>query len=93
MLTLGLTLFLVGMNLGGSLYTWNNARTLTTLVMGLVVLVGFGIWEWKGTANGVLSHELFNGGKEGGRTFALCIVLIFLEGVLLFSFIIFYPLM
>ena len=91
LLTLGLTLFLTGLNLGGGLYTWSNGRVLGTLIAGLVILAGFGVYEWKGTKSGILNHELFRGGKSAGRTFALCISLIFIEGILLFSYIIFYP--
>lgn len=93
LLTTGLTLFLVGLNLGGGLYTWKNARVLSTMVAGLVILVSFGLYEWKGTKTGILHHELFRGGKSAGRTFAICISLIFIEGILLFSYIIFYPVM
>lgn len=93
LLTTGLTLFLTGLNLGGGLYLWTNARVLGTLVTGLAILIGFGLYEWKGTQSGILNHELFRGGKTVGRTFALCISLIFIEGVLLFSYIIFYPTM
>lgn len=93
LLTTGLALFLTGLNLGGGLYAWTNSRVLGTLVAGLVILVGFGTYEWKVTKSGILNHELFRGGKSAGRTFALCIFLIFIEGVLLFSYIIFYPVM
>lgn len=91
LLTAGLTLFLTGLNLGGGLYSWTNARTLATLIAGLVILILFGVYEWKGTKTGILHHDLFRGGKAEGRTFALCVALIFIEGILLFSFIIFYP--
>lgn len=91
LLTTGLTLFLVGLNLGGNLYSWTNARTLSTMIIGLVTLIAFGIYEWKGTSTGILSHELFRGGKNKGRTFAICVILIFIEGIMLFSYIIFYP--
>lgn len=93
LLTTGLTLFLTGLNLGGGLYAWKNARVLSTLVAGLVILVGFGLYEWKGTKSGILNHELFRGGKSAGRTFAICISLMFIEGIMLFSYIIFYPVM
>lgn len=93
LLTTGLTLFLVGLNLGGGLYAWTNARVLSTLIIGLVVLISFGIYEWKGTKTGIMNHELFRGGKSAGRTFAICISLMFVEGILLFSYIIFYPVM
>lgn len=93
LLTIGLTLFLTGLNLGGGLYAWTNARVLATLIIGLITLICFGLYEWKGTKTGILNHELFRGGKDAGRTFAICISLIFVEGVLLFSYIIFYPVM
>lgn len=93
LLTTGLTLFLTGLNLGGGLYTWTSARVLSTLIIGLVILVAFGIYEWKGTTTGIMNHELFRGGKSAGRTFAICISLIFIEGIMLFSYIIFYPVM
>ena len=91
LLTTGLTLFLTGLNLGGGLFSWTNARTLATLIVGIVILLCFGVYEWKGTRTGILHHDLFHGGKSAGRTFAICIGLIFIEGILLFSYIIFYP--
>lgn len=91
LLTTGLTLFLTGLNLGGGLFPWTNARPIALIVVGLVILIGFGVYEWKGTKTGILNHELFKGGKAAGRTFAICISLIFIEGILLFSYIIFYP--
>ena len=91
LLTTGLTLFLVGLNLGGGLFPWTNSRVLATLIVGLMILIAFGVYEWKGTKTGILNHELFKGGKAAGRTFAICVGLIFIEGILLFSYIIFYP--
>lgn len=93
LLTTGLTLFLVGLNLGGGLYAWADARVISTLIIGFVILIGFGIYEWKGTKTGIMNHELFRGGKSAGRTFAICISLMFVEGIMLFSYIIFYPVM
>ena len=91
LLTIGLTLFLTGLNLGGGLFTWTNSRVLATLIIGIVILISFGVYEWKGTKTGILHHDLFRGGKAAGRTFAICVALIFIEGILLFSYIIFYP--
>lgn len=93
LLTVGLSLFLTGLNLGGGLYSWTNVRTLTTLVVGMALLVAFGVYEWKGTTTGILNHDLFKGGEAQGRTFAICVGLIFVEGVLLFAFVVFYPVM
>ena len=91
LLTAGLTLFLTGLNLGGGIFAWASATVLATLIVGIVILLAFGIYEWKFTKTGILHHDLFRGGKDGGRTFALCVGLIFIEGILLFAYVIFYP--
>ena len=64
---------------------------VTLLVVGAVLLVAFGVYEWKFTQSGILHHDLFREGKDKGRTFAICIGLIFIEGIVLFSYMIFYP--
>ncbi len=93
LLTTGLVLFLVGLNLGGSLYAWTSPRVLATMIIGIIILIIFGIWEWKGTKTGILHHELFQGENDRGRSFALYNALIFIEAILLFTFAIFYPIM
>lgn len=90
LLTSGLTLFSVGLSLGGGLYPWTDAHTLATLIVGFVVLVAFGVYEWKGTTSGILNHELFRGGKNKGRVFAICNGLMVVESILGFPFIVFY---
>ena len=87
----GLSLFLVGLNLGGDEYTWSSSRVLGTLISGLIILCCFGTYEWKGTSVGFLHHDLFRGDKAMGRTFAIAAWLIFAEGILLFSYIVFFP--
>jgi hypothetical protein len=72
LLTTGLTLLLTGLNLGGGLFAWTNARVLGTLVVGIATLLAFCLYEWK-------------------FTFALCLGLIFIEGIILFAYVIFYP--
>ncbi|KAJ9633594.1 hypothetical protein H2204_006800 [Knufia peltigerae] len=91
LLTVGLTLLLTGLNLGGGLYKWTNARVLATLIIGIVGLIAFGVYEWKGTSTGILHHGLFKGERHAGRTFSILIGLIAVEGLLLFAFVIFYP--
>ena len=91
LLLAGLTLFLTGLNLGGGIYDWSAAPVLVTLIIGIVVLIAFGVYEWKFTQTGIVHHDLFRGGKDRGHTFAICLGLIFVEGIMLFSYIIFYP--
>jgi hypothetical protein len=59
-------------------------------VIGLVLLVVFGLFEWKATESALLDHRLFEGGKNKGRTFALCMVLMCIEGIMLFAVAVFY---
>lgn len=94
LLAAGLSLLLVGLNLGDVFNNWTDRRVLVTLVLGIVLSISFGIYEWKGTTTGILHHDLFRGGPPGaGRTFLISVGLIFIEGTLLFSFVIFYPIL
>lgn len=93
LITVGLTLVLTGLNLGGGLYAWTDARTLSTLVVGIVFCIFFGIFEWKGTSSGILHHDLFRNGKANSRTFTICSCLFGVEAILMFSFTIFYPIL
>lgn len=89
-LVIGLTLLLAGLNLGGAQFAWTAAPVLSTLLIGIFSLIVFGIYEWKGTKIGILHHELFTH-SHSLRTFIICLTLMFVEGVLVFSFILFYP--
>ncbi|KAJ5365236.1 hypothetical protein N7517_008122 [Penicillium concentricum] len=91
LLTAGLTLLLTGLNLGGGLYPWASASVLAALITGILTLVAFGIYEWRFTTTGILHHDLFRGVNQTGCTFGICIGLIFIEGIFLFAYVIFYP--
>lgn len=86
----GLCLMLTGLGLGGGLYAWSNVRVLATLIIGIVVLVAFGLYEWKGTKIGVLDHEMFRHGIAS-RTFALCLPVAAIEGFVVYSYLVFAP--
>ena len=47
--TAGSVLFLVGINFGGRHYPWVSAATLCPLIIGVVLLVMFGLWEVYGS--------------------------------------------
>ncbi|EEU35375.1 uncharacterized protein NECHADRAFT_42708 [Fusarium vanettenii 77-13-4] len=55
----GLTLFLVGINYGDNPYEWTSEIVLGTMIPGALLLVMFGLWEWKGTSTGILPHAVF----------------------------------
>lgn len=89
--TAAITLFLVGLNLGEGDLPWAHEKVLVPMIVGLVTLVAFGCYEWKGTKTGIAHHDMFQPGKNSGKNYALFLVLMFIEGIMLFSFVIFYP--
>ena len=93
LLTAGLALFLACLNIGSESEAWVSTQVLTTVIIGIVVLAVFAVYEWKGTQTVILHHDLFRGGRDRGGTFSICVALIFIEGILLFSYILFYPAM
>lgn len=91
LLLLGLSVFLAGLNLGGGLYSWTSVRVLTTVISGAVVLLGFLLYEWRGTNTGILHHEIFNGADGTGRTAAISMFLIVVEAIMATAYYLFYP--
>ncbi|PGH27528.1 hypothetical protein AJ80_00769 [Polytolypa hystricis UAMH7299] len=41
----GFVVFLLGLSWGGSVYAWDSAHVISTIVVGFVVLVAFVLWE------------------------------------------------
>ncbi|KAH7089425.1 putative siderophore iron transporter [Paraphoma chrysanthemicola] len=93
LLTAAVTLLLVGLGLGGGQYSWSSSRVIATIVVGGVLAVAFGIYEWKGTRAGILHHDLFLPGRPNGRTFGICTGLFAVEAILIITFTIFYPIL
>ncbi|EGX52122.1 hypothetical protein AOL_s00043g512 [Orbilia oligospora ATCC 24927] len=76
----GLVLFLVGLQYGGNPYPWTSARVLCTLIIGAVLLISFGFYNGLIRKDGILYHALFE-----HRNFAICQVLSFVGGFVLFG--------
>lgn len=91
LLIAGAPLVIAGLNLGGNPYPWTSARTLAPLIVGIVCMITFAVYESWGTKTGVLHHDLFRGGKHVGGAFAILCILFFLEGAMFFSIAIWYP--
>lgn len=45
MVALGLLLFFMGLSWGGVLYAWDSAHVITTIVVGAMLLIAFGLYE------------------------------------------------
>lgn len=80
-----LVLLVVALQWSNNPYPWSNAHIIGPFVCSIVLLVAFGVWEWKGTSEGIMHHRLF-----GRRNFPLSIVVLFLEGLAFFTVVNFF---
>lgn len=78
--TAGLVIFLVGIDSGGNPYPWESARVIAMIVVGFVLLVVFGIWEWKGAKLGLFPRAVFK-----HRNFPVSLAAYFVEGMVINS--------
>ncbi|KAI9370659.1 fungal trichothecene efflux pump [Aspergillus egyptiacus] len=83
----GLILFMAGMQWGGYQYDWDSAHVLVPLILGLVLLVAFGLWEAYGAEYPIVPSRL----KQEPRTLGLTLVITFISGANFFSVLMFWP--
>ncbi|CAK7210145.1 hypothetical protein SBRCBS47491_000672 [Sporothrix bragantina] len=78
--TLGLLLFLLGLQYGGNPYPWTSPRVLSMIIVGVFLVLCCIIWEWKFVKDGMIPRSLFR-----HRNFAIAIGLNFIEGMVGFA--------
>lgn len=81
LLITGLVLFSFSLTSAISVYAWKSPQILAPLIVGSLLLAGFGIYEWKFTRTGMLHHDLFS----RGRNFAIAELCILAEGISFFA--------
>ncbi len=77
----GLVLFSFSLTSSISIYPWKSPHIIAPLVVGVALLAGFFIYEWKFTRTGMLHHDLFS----RGRNFVVAELCIFVEGMVFFA--------
>ncbi|KAJ2695893.1 hypothetical protein FB645_006342 [Coemansia sp. IMI 203386] len=55
----GIILFQLSLTWGGQDYPWKSAAVITTLILGILILVGFVLIEWKIPAEPIMPLRLF----------------------------------
>lgn len=78
---------LVGITAGGYTYRWSSAYVLCTLLTGLLLIISFVLWEWKGAKVPIVPKALFADQSIVGMAF----VVAFVAGMYYFSLINFFP--
>lgn len=87
LLLAGLLPLLMGLSWANNPYPVTSLYVIVPIAIGCVSFILFGLYEWKGRTDGLVHHELFS----QSRNFAICLVLIFVEGLIFFAFTIWLP--
>ena len=79
-MAIGIVLTLMGIAFGGNPFPWASGGVISPLLIGILSLIGLGIWEWKFAKHPFFAHELFV-----GKPFALLLFLTFIGGMSLYT--------
>jgi hypothetical protein len=80
---------LVALQSGGFTYPWASAYVLCPLIIGILLIIAFVVWEWKGAKNPMVPKEIF----AGQSIVALAFGIAFVSGMNLYSILNFLPLL
>ncbi|KAK8933021.1 Efflux pump dotC [Metarhizium anisopliae] len=69
----GMTIFILGMTWGGREYPWNSVQVITTMVIGVVVSIGFVLWQWKGPKYPLVPLHIFKSKIVNGACLTMAI--------------------
>ncbi|KAH6681504.1 major facilitator superfamily domain-containing protein [Halenospora varia] len=75
------TLMLLALDWAGGVYKWHDAHVVAPLTVGLVALVAFCAYEWKGRDDGLVAHVFF----RSGPNFPLSVGAFAIEGWIFYS--------
>ncbi|KZT61404.1 MFS general substrate transporter [Calocera cornea HHB12733] len=77
----GSAIALLAFDWSGGAYPWSSANVIAPLVIGLVLLVAFCLYEWLGRSDGIAAHVFF----QRGRNFPLSLFAFAVEGFIFYS--------
>jgi hypothetical protein len=80
---------LVALQSGGYTHPWKSAYVLSTLIIGLILIIAFCLWEWKGSKKPMIPREIF----AGQRIVALAFGIAFISGMNFYSALNFFPIL
>ncbi|KAK3393976.1 major facilitator superfamily domain-containing protein [Podospora didyma] len=75
------TLMLLALDWTGGAYEWSDPHVVAPLTIGLVLLVAFVLYEWKGRDDGLVAHVFFH----RDANFALSVFAFAVEGWIFYS--------
>lgn len=78
---------LVAIQAGGYDAPWASARVIAPLIIGILLVVVFVFWEWKGASQPLVPKEIF----RGQRAVAMSFTAAFVGGMNFYSLLNFFP--
>ncbi|KAH9211560.1 major facilitator superfamily domain-containing protein [Leptodontidium sp. 2 PMI_412] len=76
----GLVLFSIALSWSRNPYPWTDAHILSPFIIGVIMMIIFGVYEWRYKKDGMLHHGLFR-----DKNFAIAMIAIFAEGLIFFT--------
>ena len=67
-------LSIIGLQAGGNTHPWVSPFVLCQMIIGLLLLAVFILWEWKGAKSPVVPFRLFKGQRVVGFVFVIACV-------------------
>ncbi|WPG98716.1 Hypothetical protein R9X50_00151000 [Acrodontium crateriforme] len=86
--TAGVTLFMMGMQWGANQYVWGSVHVLVPLIIGIVLIIAFFIWEIRFAPFPMAPKALFS---KDRRTMILILIITFFSGGNFFAMLLFWP--
>ncbi|GAM37298.1 hypothetical protein TCE0_023r07110 [Talaromyces pinophilus] len=83
---IGITVFALPLSWGGAMYPWSSWRTIVPLVIGIVVLTVFAVYEAR-PAHPVFPYRIFR-----SRTAVVTLIGSFIHGMVLYTLLFYMPL-
>ena len=65
---------LVAMQAGGYSHSWDSAYVLATMLIGILLMVVFVVWEWKFAKTPMIPHEMFAGQRIVAMAYGIAFV-------------------
>ena len=82
----GTSMFLLGMNFGGTTYSWDSAAVICLIIFGITTLAAFVVYEWKVAQYPLMPLRLLK-----SRSNAAALMIPFLHGFVFISDVYFLP--
>jgi hypothetical protein len=64
----------VALQAGGYSHPWDSAYVLAQLILGVLCLAAFVVWEWKFCKDPMVPHEMFSGQRIVAMAYGIAFI-------------------